>query len=361
MANSLLFIPDISGFTNFVNNTEIEHSQHVISELLEVLINANKENMELAEIEGDALFFYKHNDVPSQEKLLAQIETMFTAFYEHLQYLESYRICPCNACKTAPQLELKIIAHSQELQFIEVVGKKKPFGPAVIEVHRLLKNNVPSDSYSLITKNLADEVQIHETFKNNRFEFIKSSQEYDSKSIDFLYSILDKNTLNLANTDKNYKFQFQREPDFLIEIEVDLEAEKLYEFISNFKYRHHWNDKIDELLYKQNEVNKLGTQHACVVNKQHLDFTTITKMAKDNEFIYGETTSSPAPFDSIYQFYIITPKSNTTSTLKMEVFVEAKSIFKKLLFNLIVKHALKKQIHTAISQIKENAPKIVID
>ncbi len=44
MTNSLLFIPDISGFTQFVQNTEVDHSQHVISELLEVLITANNED-----------------------------------------------------------------------------------------------------------------------------------------------------------------------------------------------------------------------------------------------------------------------------------------------------------------------------
>ena len=106
MAKSLLFIPDISGFTHFVQTTEVEHSQHVISELLEILISANTQDLRLAEIEGDALFFYKEEDVPSQEKLLAQVESMYSAFYSHLQHLEKHRICPCNAScgQYSPQL-----------------------------------------------------------------------------------------------------------------------------------------------------------------------------------------------------------------------------------------------------------------
>jgi hypothetical protein len=59
MAKSLLFLPDISGFTEFVQTTEVAHSQHVISELLEVLIDANTQELQLAEVEGDALFFIK--------------------------------------------------------------------------------------------------------------------------------------------------------------------------------------------------------------------------------------------------------------------------------------------------------------
>lgn len=42
MENSaLIFIPDISGFTNFVTKTEIQHSNHIITELIELLIDAN--------------------------------------------------------------------------------------------------------------------------------------------------------------------------------------------------------------------------------------------------------------------------------------------------------------------------------
>ena len=55
----LVFIPDISGFTNFVTNTEIEHSRHVIQELLELLIDSNPLKLEISEVEGDAILFYK--------------------------------------------------------------------------------------------------------------------------------------------------------------------------------------------------------------------------------------------------------------------------------------------------------------
>ena len=37
----LIFIPDISGFSRFVSEMEIEHSRLIIQELLEILIDAN--------------------------------------------------------------------------------------------------------------------------------------------------------------------------------------------------------------------------------------------------------------------------------------------------------------------------------
>ena len=55
----LIFIPDISGFTRFINETDIEHSRLIIQELLELLINENKINLQISEVEGDAILFYK--------------------------------------------------------------------------------------------------------------------------------------------------------------------------------------------------------------------------------------------------------------------------------------------------------------
>jgi Protein of unknown function (DUF2652) len=73
----LLFIPDISGFTRFVTETEINHSRLIIQELLELLINANQIGLEVSEIEGDAILFYKFGETPQLEDLCKQVEKIF--------------------------------------------------------------------------------------------------------------------------------------------------------------------------------------------------------------------------------------------------------------------------------------------
>ena len=55
---SLILIPDISGFTSFVKHNDISHSEHIISELLEVIINSNLLDLKIADIGGDEVFFY---------------------------------------------------------------------------------------------------------------------------------------------------------------------------------------------------------------------------------------------------------------------------------------------------------------
>lgn len=217
MDKSLLFLPDISGFTEFVNTTEIGHSQQVIAELLEVLINANTLTLKLAEIEGDALFFYKEGEIPSLEMLLAQVETMFTAFYSHLKLLKKNRICPCNACSSAPNLQLKIIVHSGPIQFITVQSKSKPFGIEVIQAHRLMKNSINSTNYVLFSKDLADDVKLPNSYRSKLFTFHKGNDEYDAKNIHYLYSIINKEGLKLKPYAHAKKVTFDKSPSLYIE------------------------------------------------------------------------------------------------------------------------------------------------
>ena len=90
--HTLLFIPDISGFTKFVNTTEIHHAKHIIEELLEVLIDANEIGLELSEIEGDALLFYRKGKAPNMAELLAQVQKMYVNFHAHLKNGEKISI-----------------------------------------------------------------------------------------------------------------------------------------------------------------------------------------------------------------------------------------------------------------------------
>ena len=233
MNKSLLFLPDISGFTEFVNTTEIGHSQQVIAELLEVLINANTTALKLAEIEGDALFLYKDGEIPSLEMLLAQVETMFTAFYSHLKLLEKNRVCPCNACSSASNLQLKIIAHSGAIQFITVQNKSKPFGIEVIQAHRLMKNSIDSANYVLFSNDLAKEIKMPNNYQSKLFTFQKGDDEYDAKRIHYLYSIINKEQLLLKPYAQAKKVSFDKPPSLNFEKRFPVSAPHLLEYITN--------------------------------------------------------------------------------------------------------------------------------
>ena len=153
----LLFIPDISGFTRFVNETEIDHSRFIIQELLEILINANQIGLEISEIEGDAILFYKFGDAPQLDELYKQVEKMFCEFHRSLIAYEHRRFCQCKACISAIDLTLKVITHYGEFTGYNVKNFNKLIGKDIIVAHQLLKNDIEQHEYWLVTKNLVQD------------------------------------------------------------------------------------------------------------------------------------------------------------------------------------------------------------
>lgn len=353
MAKSLLFIPDISGFTHFVQTTEVQHSEHVIAELLEVLIASNTQSMRLAEVEGDALFFYKNEQIPSQEKLLAQVETMYTAFYSHLKMMETNRICPCKACADAPNLKLKIILHCGELQFMTVQGNRKPFGETVIQAHRLLKNSIDSDNYVLISEALASEIGLQSTYQSMLFGFRESENSYDGKPISYLYSEIEVEKLKLRGFELPKIVITNRPPDFVLERELDINPYELFELLTNYRYRHLWVDGVEEFKFDENEVTRVGTEHVCVINGKHFNFTTVIKEVPVDQLIYGELTTDPPPVDKLYQFYILESKFEGKTLLKVEQYWTTRTLLQKFLIATIAKKQISKALTAAINKLEK--------
>jgi len=156
MANQgLIFIPDISGFSRFVNETEIEHSRLIIQELLETLINANHIGLEVSEVEGDAILFYRFGDPPALEEVYRQVESMFTSFHRNLQVYDIRKYCQCDACIASAALTLKVITHYGEFTGYSVKTFNKLIGRDVIVAHELLKNDIEQHEYWLVTSSLA--------------------------------------------------------------------------------------------------------------------------------------------------------------------------------------------------------------
>jgi len=150
----LLFIPDISGFTRFINETEIDHSRLIIQELLELLINANNVGLEISEIEGDAILFYKFGETPQLAELYGQVRKMFCDFHRQLMAYHYRRFCQCKACTSAINLTLKVITHYGEFTGYNVKNFQKLIGKDIIIAHQLLKNDIEQHEYWLVTDSL---------------------------------------------------------------------------------------------------------------------------------------------------------------------------------------------------------------
>ena len=158
VTNATILIPDISGFTQFMTVTELEHGSHLISDFLETIIQNVDESFEISEVEGDAVLLYKKDTVPSKQEILDLCLKMFEAFHYKRKFIQKVAVCPCGACQALINLSLKFVTHYGSLLEIKVDRFTKASGLDMIIAHRILKNSVPSDEYILFTENFLKQV-----------------------------------------------------------------------------------------------------------------------------------------------------------------------------------------------------------
>lgn len=155
--NTLICIPDISGFTQFMSDTKIELSSIVIPALLNEIIYANEIGLKVSEIEGDAILFYKKGKLPAFRDLINQCKSFFTQFYEQLEIL-TRKYSEERGIDNVPELGLKIILHfGKDVESVQIGNRIKLMGEDVIIAHRLLKNDINEDEYLLISEHLLNQ------------------------------------------------------------------------------------------------------------------------------------------------------------------------------------------------------------
>ncbi len=141
----LIIIPDISGFTNFVKNINIDLGVSITSDLLNEIIDSNPLDIEISEIEGDAILFYKVGKPLSLKNVFAGFKNIYEAFNNKFESLKTLYNIEAN-------LSLKFIVHYGEINVYNIKGFKKLYGQTVIESHCLLKNGEGNKDYILITE-----------------------------------------------------------------------------------------------------------------------------------------------------------------------------------------------------------------
>jgi len=156
-SRAVLLLADISGFTAFMKLHAIStsHARQIIVRLLDALVKASGPPLRVAELEGDAVFFYALADEKQlravAERVKAQLPRLFRVFKQEIEALQSVSVCVCEACTTVGNLRLKQVVHTGEVAVERIDRFEKLFGLDVIVVHRMLKNSVPASEYLMLT------------------------------------------------------------------------------------------------------------------------------------------------------------------------------------------------------------------
>ena len=284
----LIFIPDISGFTRFVNEVEIDHSRHIIQELLEVIINSNKIGLEISEIEGDAILFYKYGDSPDLKDVYGQVEKMFREFHKHLIAYDHRRFCQCKACAGAIELTLKVITHYGEFTDYNVKNFNKLIGKDIIVAHQLLKNDIDQHEYWLVTDDFAGN-KIQEGVTEN-LNWNKGLKQTETGPISFQYTQLGHLKNDIPNEPLPQLDIKNKVKVLSFYKEYNAEIISLLHGVVDFHTRKLWQDGVKEIEDVTDPVlPRLGTRHRCILDKgQQIMYSSSYSFSPEN-IVYSET------------------------------------------------------------------------
>ena len=164
-----LLIADITGYTMFLTQSELEHAQGILNSLLKSVLAEIKAPLSLSNLQGDAVLAYlPASNLPQPQYPLDAIERIYCSFVDTLQSMQRNTTCSCNACRNIKALDLKFLLHYGVYATQAIAGRTELQGPEVIRLHRLLKNKVTHTTgiraYTLVTEAAADAIALPEFF-----------------------------------------------------------------------------------------------------------------------------------------------------------------------------------------------------
>ncbi|NND33134.1 MAG: DUF2652 domain-containing protein [Saprospiraceae bacterium] len=337
---ALIFIPDISGFTEFVHNTEIHHAQHIIEELLEVLIDTNEIGLEVSEIEGDAILFYRFGKAPTAAELLAQIQRMYVNFQAHIRRYETHRICQCGACSATHKLSLKFVAHFGPITMNNVKEHSKLFGKDVIVAHRLLKNDVKDPEYALFTHSLVRACETWVELPTVAWANVdQGSGEYDYGTTKYCSLSLSPLQMHVPEP-KVEDYALPGTPKMIMESEgvINAPINMVFDVLSDLSFRHRWQLPLVGSDKLNSKITKNGSTHRCVIKGDDSDPLIVSHdFKKKGNVITFTDTSQRSGFVSVFTLRELGPqltrahvstfaRGNVIKLLIYHLFMKKKSI-----------------------------------
>jgi len=168
MAKKGFFIlTDISGYTEFLTKSELDHAQDALQGLFDVQLAHINHPFVISGFRGDAIFMYvPETNVCTAQTLLEALENIYFVFADTLRQMIFNTTCTCRACKNMSKLDLKMVIHYGEYAIQKLGDREELLGADVIVPHRMLKNDVIEqtgiESYALFSEAAAETLKLSE-------------------------------------------------------------------------------------------------------------------------------------------------------------------------------------------------------
>ncbi len=168
MANKGYFIlTDISGYTEFLTKSELDHAQDTLQGLFDVQLAHIHHPFVISGFRGDAIFLYvPETNFCDPQTLLEALENLYFVFADTLRHMIYNTTCKCRACQNMKHLDLKMVIHYGEYVIQKLGEHEELLGADVIVPHRMLKNSVTErtgiQSYALFSEAAAQALRLSE-------------------------------------------------------------------------------------------------------------------------------------------------------------------------------------------------------
>ncbi|OLS19026.1 MAG: hypothetical protein HeimC2_43500 [Candidatus Heimdallarchaeota archaeon LC_2] len=217
-----LVLGDITGYTSYVATTELEHSQEILTELLQLIIKNFQTLLTIVKVEGDAIFACAETtSVPNGENILDLVESTYSKFRNRVENIVYKTSCDCNACRAIPNLDLKFFIHYGDYVAQNFGGIRDLVGTDVNLIHRLMKNKISDltgwTAYALFTEIAISEINLprDQLFKHEEtIEHLGSVMTYNLDLHKYYKKYQQKNSLRITldNADKTFSYEFEFTP-----------------------------------------------------------------------------------------------------------------------------------------------------
>ena len=138
-----ILIADITGYTQYLNESELDHAQKTLTALLTLLIRQTRPPLTISRLAGDAVISYGLRDNFFQgQTFIELIEDTYVAFRGAIDMMVMNTTCACNACRNIGRLDLKFFVHFGSFGLQKLDQHSELVGSDVNLIHRLLKNRV---------------------------------------------------------------------------------------------------------------------------------------------------------------------------------------------------------------------------
>lgn len=165
--NGYIIISDITGYTGYLNESELEHAEDVLRSLLNTIIAYTKIPLVISRLEGDAVISYAlEHSILQGQTMVELMETCYVAFRRAIELMILNTSCTCNACKNISKLDLKFFIHYGTFMLQPFPAYTELIGTDVNIAHRLTKNHVTEQTglraYALYSKAAVEALELQE-------------------------------------------------------------------------------------------------------------------------------------------------------------------------------------------------------